>query len=149
MSNTPLKTDDIKLSMSESYLRNDRLPRSDINISWTPERLAELKKCKQDLRYFAETYFFIVTLDEGKRKIDLYIPQKRILKALAKFRFVVTCASRQCGKCFAHNTSVRIRNKKTGIIEEIQIKVFFDRIKNQNNMRNAAEDFYVPGSKSV
>ena len=135
-----IKTDDIDLAQDQAYLRNKRLPRSDIEIEWSPQRLAELKKCKVDLRYFAENYFFIITLDDGKRKIDLYLPQKRVLKALTKHRFVVVCASRQCGKCFSAKTKLRIRNKKTGTIEEIQASEFFERIKKIQNNTCAAVD---------
>lgn len=86
------------LDYDQTYLRNKRLPRADAQFEWTPEMIAEIKKCKEDIHYFAENYFHIVTLDEGKRKIDLYPAQKRALKSLQKYRFNVINASRQSGK---------------------------------------------------
>jgi len=80
------------------YLNNTRLPASNSIFAWTPERLKELDKCRKNLLYFAENYFFITTLDEGKKKIKLYKAQKRILKSLENNRFVVLLASRQTGK---------------------------------------------------
>jgi hypothetical protein len=87
-----------ELDYSQTYMRNKRLPRSDVEFNWTPEMLAEIEKCKKDILYFAEQYFHIVTLDEGKQKIQLYPVQKRILKALQKYRFNVINSSRQFGK---------------------------------------------------
>ncbi len=86
------------LDYDQTYLRNKRIPRADAQFEWTPEMIAEIKKCKDNLLYFAEKYFYIVTLDDGKQKINLYPAQKRILKALQKYRFNAINASRQSGK---------------------------------------------------
>jgi len=58
--------DDVALTHDQRYLNDERLPKSGIEIEWTPERIAELEKSRKDLKYFAEKYFFIVTLDEVK-----------------------------------------------------------------------------------
>jgi len=60
--------------------------------------VAEIKKCTEDVQYFASNYFYIVTSDDGKQKIKLYTVQKRALKALQKYRFNIINASRQTGK---------------------------------------------------
>ncbi|MDD4110045.1 MAG: terminase family protein [Clostridia bacterium] len=86
------------LDYDQTYMRNKRLPRADAQFNFTPEMIAEIEKCKNDILYFSQHYFHIVTLDEGKRKIQLYTGQKRILKALQKYRFNVINASRQSGK---------------------------------------------------
>jgi len=91
-----LRDDD--LDYDQSYLRNKRLPRTDAEFEFTPQMMAEMKKCKEDMKYFAENYFHIVTSDDGKQKIKLYPAQKRCLKALSKHRFNVINAARQCGK---------------------------------------------------
>jgi len=98
--------DDVELSDNQTYLRNKRLPRADAEFEWTPQRIAELKKSKNDLGYFAQNYFFIVDVDEGKRKIDLYRSQRRVLKSLTSNRFVIVNASRQVGKALALDTPV-------------------------------------------
>ncbi len=94
------------LDYGQTYMRNKRLPRPDAQFNWTPEMVAEIEKCKNDILYFAQTYFNIVTLDEGKQKIALYPAQKRILKALQKYRFNIINASRQSGKALALDTPI-------------------------------------------
>lgn len=98
------------LDYSQTYMRNKRLPRADVEFTWTPQMMAEIKKCKKDITYFAENYFHIVTLDEGKQKIKLYPAQKRILKALQKYRFNIINSSRQFGKALALDTPVPTPN---------------------------------------
>ena len=118
------------LDYDQTYLRNKRLPKPDAQFNWTPEMIAEIKKCGSDIHYFAEKYFYIVTSDDGKQKIALYPAQKRALKALQKYRFNIINASRQSGKCFSSGTILKIRNKKTGIIQEISAEKLFNNIKN-------------------
>lgn len=86
------------LTEEKQYLRDRRLPRADAAFDWTSDMAVELIKCKDNILYFAENYFYIINLDEGKQKIKLYQPQKKILKSLDKNRFVVVCSSRQAGK---------------------------------------------------
>lgn len=81
------------------YYRGDKnVPKEDAQFEWTPKMVKELKKCKEDIIHFAENHFYIVNLDRGKEKIDLYKAQKKALKSLADNRFVTVLASRQCGK---------------------------------------------------
>ena len=72
----------------EYYLGNKNLPRANAEFEWTPEMVKSLKKAKQNILYFAENYFYIVNLDLGKIKIDLYPCQKRVLRSLRDNRFV-------------------------------------------------------------
>jgi len=81
------------------YYRGDKnVPKEDAQFEWTPKMVKEIKKCKEDIIHFAEEHFYIVNLDRGKEKIDLYKAQKKALKSLADNRFVCVLASRQCGK---------------------------------------------------
>ena len=83
----------------KQYYRGDKnVPKEDAQFEWTPKMVKEIKKCKEDIVHFAESHFYIVNLDRGKEKIDLYKAQKRALKSLADNRFVSVLASRQCGK---------------------------------------------------
>lgn len=88
-----------------NYLNNPRLPAVNTEYAWTKERVLELDKCRKDIVYFAEHYFYITT-DEGKKKIKLYKAQKRVLRALEKNRMVVCLASRQVGKALALDTPI-------------------------------------------
>jgi len=80
------------------YLGNINLPNPDMEFEWTPEMVKSLKKARQNIIHFAEGFFHIVNLDQGKMKIQLYPFQRRILRSLRDHRFVACLASRQTGK---------------------------------------------------
>jgi hypothetical protein len=104
-----------------------------VNVSKV--ELEEYIKCKEDIIYFAEKYFYIVSTDKGKMLIPLREYQKRILKAFVEpqngKRHCAVLSSRQIGKCVLYDTSITIRNKKTGQIEEISIGKLFDLMENK------------------
>ena len=111
----------------KQFYRGDKnLPKENAKFNFTPTMVKELVKCRDNIVHFAENHFTIVNLDRGKEKIQLYPAQKRVLKSLSKNRNCCVCASRQCGKCFKSDTEIKIRNKTTGIIEEISIGSFFN-----------------------
>jgi hypothetical protein len=119
-----------KINKSQYYLGEETLPTPQAEFEYTPKMIKEMKKCAENITHFATNYFYITTIERGKEVIKLYWPQKRILKALDKHRFNVILASRQIGKCVCSDTKIKIRNKKTKKIEEIEINRFFERIKN-------------------
>ena len=80
------------------YLGNKNLPRPHSEFDWTPEMVANLKKCKKNILHFAENFFFIVNLDRGRGRIKLYKSQKKVLRGLRDNRFCILMASRQVGK---------------------------------------------------
>lgn len=80
------------------YLGNSNIPAPGSRYEYTPQMIAEIKKCKKSLLHFAENHFYIVNVDEGRQTIKLRKYQKRILKSLKNNRFVVLLASRQIGK---------------------------------------------------
>ncbi len=82
------------------YLGNESLPTPEAKFDYAshPEWVEDLKKCKKNILYFAENFFYITNLDEGKIKIKLRPFQKRILRGLRDNRFVCLLASRQIGK---------------------------------------------------
>ncbi len=77
---------------------NQNLPTKGSTFEYTQEMLSEVQKCKDNILYFAENYFYILNLDEGRQKIKLYAAQKRILRKLRDNRFFSLLASRQIGK---------------------------------------------------
>ena len=88
----------MKSEDKQFYLGNKKLPRPGVEFEWTPTMVKDLKKCKQNILYFAENFFYIVNLDRGKEKIKLFKCQKRVLRGLRDNRFVTLLASRQIGK---------------------------------------------------
>lgn len=95
------------------------------------ERMEEFKRISQDIIYFAQKYFYIISLDEGKRLIKLYPKQAQLVKAMTEKRRVITLSCRQAGKCVTGQTLIKIRNKHTKKIQHISIKEFFERFQNQ------------------
>lgn len=83
---------------TNTYLNNPNLPTGDSTFEYTPEMAAQYKKCRNKIEYFASNFFYITTLDEGKKVINLYPAQKRVLKSTSKNRFMVLLSSRQAGK---------------------------------------------------
>jgi hypothetical protein len=89
-------------SKSNSYYGNEKLKpvghTERITVEEYRRRIREIKRCKNDIAYFAEKYFYIMTLDHGKQVIKLYPKQKEFLECLAENNMVVCLSSRQSGK---------------------------------------------------
>jgi len=80
------------------YRGAKNIPVAGAQYSFTADMVLELQRCRADVVYFAENFFFIVTIDKGKQKIKLYEAQRRILRSLADNRFVSLLSARQTGK---------------------------------------------------
>ncbi len=102
-------------------------------IDYDQYMINEIIKCKNDILYFAETYYTIVTIDKGKQNIKLWDWQKKVLKAFIETpndkQNAILRIARQSGKCDYKDTVIKIRNKTTGIVEESTIIDFFSKIK--------------------
>src|SRR4051812_12877826 len=81
---------------------NSNLRSEGEKISVTKTEFEEYVRCKEDIIYFAEKYFYIVNIDKGKILIPLREYQKRILKAFVEpqngKRHCAVLSSRQIGK---------------------------------------------------
>jgi hypothetical protein len=113
----------------DTYMGNPNLPTASATFEYTPEMVAEIAKCRDSLLYFGANYFYIIDPDEGKKIIPLFDYQTRLLKAFEEFKQNIVLSSRQSGKCFSENTLIKVRNKKTGEIEEIDALSFYNRVK--------------------
>jgi hypothetical protein len=126
------------------YLGNPNLPTENSKFEWTPKMLADLKKAKQNLLYFAENFFYIVNLDRGREKIALHSCQKRSLRKMRDSRFFILLASRQIGKttmmtiytlwhaCFNSDQRMLIVANKEGTAKEIfaRIRMAYEELPN-------------------
>lgn len=79
------------------YKNRENMPMEGFLHDYSPEEISEIIKCNNDIIYFAENYFYIVT-GKGKGKIPLFQKQKEILKSFVDNRFNVLLSSRQTGK---------------------------------------------------
>jgi hypothetical protein len=86
------------MAKKSHYLNNPNLPAVGTTFEYTPEMVKEIQKCQKDILYFAENYFYIINLDDGKQKIKLHKYQKDALKMMVDNRFSCLLFSRQTGK---------------------------------------------------
>ena len=124
------------MSKKEIYLNNPNLPTVNAAFDYTPKMVSEIKKCGENLIHFAETYFYIISLDEGKQTIALHLYQKRALRMMRDNRFSLLLFSRQTGKstistifclwqaCFNENQNIIIVANK-----ENTAKTIFKRLR--------------------
>ena len=124
------------------YNGNENLLRGNSQFKWTDKMIDELKLCNKSILHFAENYFYITTLDDGKKKIELYKYQKRLLKAFKNNRFNIVLSSRQSGKtttitiyalwivCFQSDKRITIVANKESTAKEIfsRIKMAFEQL---------------------
>lgn len=73
------------------------------SYEFTQERLEEYFRCAEDILYFASEYFYIVSIDKGKHKIQLFEYQKKALKIFTSTEYdgkpnVIVLMPRQMGK---------------------------------------------------
>ena len=119
-----------------SYMGNPNLPTANATFEYTPEMVAEIAKCRDDILYFAENYFYIIEPDLGKIKIPLLPYQKNLLNAFRDNRFNIVNSSRQSGKttCLTilalHETCFKdYRNTLIVANKEDTAKMIFKRVK--------------------
>lgn len=114
------------------YLGNENLPTKNTQIECTAEEFKhytkEIEKCKKDLLYFAENYFYIINPDEGKIKIPLHKYQKRFLRKIRDNRFIIFNTSRQVGKALCLDTPILT---PTGWTTQGKLKIG-DRVYDEN-----------------
>ena len=117
------------------FERNPNLRGKGEAHDYTPEQIKEYMRCAEDIVYFGEKYFTIVTLDNGKQPIKLWDFQKKILKVFTdppepdKLNTLILLP-RQFGKCVFSQSDITIRNKKTGEVSTIAIGDFYDSLEN-------------------
>ena len=115
-----------KVEMSEQYyLGNKSLPTAESEYEWTPEMVAALAKAKEDVHYFAETFFTIINGERKREHIKLREYQRRMLGTMAKENRVIFNTSRQIGKCLTSSTSITCRLKWLPVPIKIKISTLY------------------------
>lgn len=87
--------------MSENYLGNPNLKRSNVELEFTEEQVAEFLKCGADPEYFIKNYVKIVNIDKGFIPFEPYDFQIDVMNAVNSNRFVICKMPRQSGKTTA------------------------------------------------
>jgi hypothetical protein len=118
-----------------SFQGIDGLKPAGTKISFTKEMLQEWYKCYSDPLYFISNYYYIVTLDNGIEKINLWDFQEDFIKHIHENRFSIILASRQVGKSiitigyilwyilFQEHKEVAVLSKTAGAASEIMGKL--------------------------
>jgi hypothetical protein len=126
------------------YRGAKNVPVAGAQYEFTPDMVMELRDCKDNIAYFAESFFYIVNLDRGKEPIRLYDAQKRVIQSLVDNRFVSLLSCRQSGKstlltifalwmvCFNEDYRVAIvANKETTAINIFKrIRMAYEQLPN-------------------
>lgn len=66
------------------FMGNKTLRGENEKVLMTQEQIEEYVKCRNDIIYFAENYFYIQTLNEGRKIIPLWDFQKKLLKSFVE-----------------------------------------------------------------
>ena len=131
------------------YMGFPNLKRANIKTSWTHEMVAEWKKCRDDIVYFAEKYCAITHIDYGTIKVQLRDYQRDMLRIMSAKRMTCCNLSRQLGKttvvaiflahfvCFNKDKAVGILAHKGSMSAEV-----LDRTKQAIEL---LPDFLQPG----
>lgn len=97
---------DEDFKIKNCHKNNILLKDKGVLLAYTPEQLAEIKKCKRDMMYFIERYCQINTLDKGVQQFEPYQYQRNMLKLMAEERFSIHMLPRQSGKMLKLDTPV-------------------------------------------
>lgn len=114
------------------------LRRGNIVFEYTQDELDEIKKCANDIVYFAETYAVVMT-DNGIQRVKLREYQKDLLRDFQHNRFNIVLASRQMGKCFLPNTKIDIRNNQANFRSITIGELFYTILKERRPLRLAEQ----------
>lgn len=89
---------DIKTLKNSPFKDNDPdWKKPNIVFEYKPEEMAELRKCREDIVYFAENYCMIMT-EHGVKTVTLYDYQREVVNTYKEHNRVISMQSRQSGK---------------------------------------------------
>lgn len=106
------------------YMKNILIRDANLDFPYTPEQIAEIKKCKYDIFYFIENYCEINTLDSGVQLFEPHQYQKNMIKLMNDERFTIHMLPRQSGKCTVKDTMVTVRDTVTGEVSKVTVETF-------------------------
>lgn len=131
-----IKVFDDEILAEEQYHRGDKgLPTADSKYEWTPDMILALQRCQTDIIYFAENFFTIVDLSDGRRKhIPLRKYQTKFLDSMMNEKRLLLLTCRQSGKCQSFDTQVVMRFKPLNLKLKMRVGFFFKLMKIQNKI---------------
>lgn len=140
------------LANEEYYLNNPNLPKAESTYAYTPKMMEDMEKCRKDIVYFAEHFFYINGIN-GKEHIKLFDKQKKILRTIQNNKKILLITSRQWGKStlmtivavwtalfFPDQTIVIVANKQS-TATEIFNRVRLAFLEMDNWIKGGVEEF--------
>lgn len=124
------------------YLNNRSLPTVDSEYEWTPEMVAALARSKEDIHYFAETFFTIINGERKRECIKLREYQHRTLKTMQDNNRLLMLWGRQSGKCVSPSVSITCRLKYFPIPFKIKVETLFKTQKILNYLKNKVRNLF-------
>ena len=82
----------------QNYKNNPRLKRVGQEIPFQHSQIEEYIRCRDDVVYFLNNYFHIVTIDQGKQIIQLWDYQEDIVNLIHENRNTIVLSARQISK---------------------------------------------------
>lgn len=86
------------MTILRNYNNNPNLKRVSQDIPFTKEQIREYIRCRDDVIYFLNNYFQIVTIDKGKQIIELWDYQEEIINLIHQNRNTIVLSARQISK---------------------------------------------------
>lgn len=131
-----IKVFDDEILAEEQYYRGDKgLPTADSRYEWTPDMILALQRCQNDIKYFAENFFTIVDLSDGKRKhIPLRKYQTKFLESMMKEKRLLLLTCRQSGKCLSVDSQVVMKFKPLNLRVKMKVGTYFKMMKIKNKI---------------
>lgn len=92
------------------YAGNIHLPSNKSSFVYDKDRINVILRCRENILYFAQHFFYIISLDKGKEKIQLHPFQRDTLRTFRDNKKTIMCCSRQVGKALALDTPIPTPN---------------------------------------
>jgi hypothetical protein len=86
------------MSEQKIYQGNPNLLKSGSEYEYEPWQIQEIIKCREDPIYFIKNYIYIINLDDGKVKFNLYPFQERLIDTIHNNKRILGKIGRQSGK---------------------------------------------------
>jgi hypothetical protein len=96
-------------------MATNQIKRGRDSDEYTPERIAELKRCKSDPIYFLKNYVVIKHPTRGPVPFKLFPFQERFISAIHENKNTIALFPRQCGKCCFYTTLLDTIERPTGL----------------------------------
>ena len=110
------------------HIKSKKVRRAGAELNLSVEYLREIQKCRDDIFYFSQNYFYIKVSDSPKLvKIPLRKYQKQMLYNLQNYYRNIFCCARQIGKCITGDTVITIKKKNK--IYNLTIEDFYKNLR--------------------